>query len=136
MEEDEMEQEVSLEENSQETEQTLSVTEVKPIETPGPMKIVKDYVQKGNILIFLKNIYIHDLLIKFIYYFSAYALKGTNTEKPTQICPRCNQAIPVDEMDDHVRIELLDPRWKEQKMAAEAKKKESNLLREGIYNTI
>jgi splicing factor 3A subunit 1 len=50
------------------------------------------------------------------------------------ICPRCNQAIPVDEMEEHMRIELLDPKWKEQKEAADAKKKESNLLREGILN--
>ncbi|CAG8437108.1 4206_t:CDS:2 [Diversispora eburnea] len=80
--------------------------EIKPPDTSAPMKIVKDYTPK------------------------AYAPK-TNTEKPTLICPRCKQAIPVDEMDDHVRIELLDPKWKEQKMAAEAKKKESNLLQEG-----
>jgi splicing factor 3A subunit 1 len=36
-------------------------------------------------------------------------------------------------MDDHVRIELLDPKWREQKLAAELKKKESNLLQEGLY---
>ncbi|CAJ0761193.1 15330_t:CDS:2, partial [Entrophospora sp. SA101] len=35
-----------------------------------------------------------------------YALKNSTTEKPTQICPRCNQAIPVDEMDDHVRTDV------------------------------
>jgi splicing factor 3A subunit 1 len=40
-------------------------------------------------------------------------------------------AIPISEMDEHVRIELLDPRWKEQKQAAEAKNRESNLLMEG-----
>lgn len=37
-------------------------------------------------------------------------------------------------MDDHVRIELLDPKWREQKLAAELKKKESNLLQEGFYH--
>lgn len=51
--------------------------------------------------------------------------------EPTQICPRCGEAIPVSEMDEHMRIELLDPKWKEQKLAAEAKKKDSNLLQEG-----
>ncbi|RKP36342.1 Pre-mRNA splicing factor PRP21 like protein-domain-containing protein [Dimargaris cristalligena] len=49
----------------------------------------------------------------------------------TQICPRCHQAIPVSEMDEHVRIELLDPKWKEQKEAALAKQKESNLVTTG-----
>lgn len=53
------------------------------------------------------------------------------TQEPTQICPRCGEPIPVSEMDEHMRIELLDPKWKEQKLAAEAKKKDSNLLQEG-----
>ena len=39
-------------------------------------------------------------------------------------------------MEEHMRIELLDPKWKEQKEAADAKKKESNLLREGEYYEI
>jgi len=97
--EDEMEQDASIEEDSQEIDQPTLITEIKPIEAPGPMKIIKDYVPK------------------------AYALKNNNTEKPTQICPRCNQAIPVDEMDDHVRIELLDPKWKEQKNGCRSQKK-------------
>ncbi|CAG8577356.1 11123_t:CDS:10 [Acaulospora morrowiae] len=94
------------EDEEQDHDNILAVTEIKPPDASAPMKIVKDYTPK------------------------AYAPKVT-TEKPTVICPRCKQAIPVDEMDDHVRIELLDPKWKEQKMAAEAKKKESNLLQEG-----
>ncbi|KAL0097763.1 Pre-mRNA splicing factor PRP21 like protein-domain-containing protein [Phycomyces blakesleeanus] len=49
----------------------------------------------------------------------------------TQLCPRCGEAIPISEMDEHVRIELLDPKWKEQKLAMEAKTKDSNLLQEG-----
>jgi splicing factor 3A subunit 1 len=56
---------------------------------------------------------------------------GPQVNEPTQICPRCQQAIPVSEMDEHVRIELLDPRWKEQKQAAEAKLRGSNLTSEG-----
>ncbi|KAI7905215.1 Pre-mRNA splicing factor PRP21 like protein-domain-containing protein [Cokeromyces recurvatus] len=57
--------------------------------------------------------------------------KTTKTTVPTEICPRCGEAIPVDEMAEHMRIELLDPKWKEQKMAMEAKQRESNLLQEG-----
>jgi splicing factor 3A subunit 1 len=53
------------------------------------------------------------------------------TTEATQICPRCGEAIPVSEMDEHMRIELLDSKWKEQKMASEAKNKDSNLLQEG-----
>ncbi|CAG8515671.1 15072_t:CDS:10 [Acaulospora colombiana] len=105
MEEEDDDQDAA-EDEDQDHDATLIVTEIKPPDASAPMKIVKDYTPK------------------------AYAPK-TITEKPTLICPRCKQAIPVDEMDDHVRIELLDPKWKEQKMAAEAKKKESNLLQEG-----
>jgi len=83
-----------------------AIMEIKPPDTSAPMKIVKDYTPK------------------------AYALKSA-VDRPTVICPRCKQVIPVDEMDDHVRIELLDPKWREQKLAAELKKKESNLLQEG-----
>lgn len=49
----------------------------------------------------------------------------------SQICPRCGESIPVSEMDEHMRIELLDPKWKEQKLAQEAKLRDSNLLQEG-----
>lgn len=49
----------------------------------------------------------------------------------TALCPRCGEAIPIAEMDEHMRIELLDPKWKDQKMAMEAKQRDSNLLQEG-----
>lgn len=39
----------------------------------------------------------------------------------TQLCPRCNQAIPVTEMANHVKIELLDPKWREQRAKASEK---------------
>ncbi|EXX78090.1 hypothetical protein RirG_018150 [Rhizophagus irregularis DAOM 197198w] len=101
-----MEEDEEGENGDQEQESTPVVVEIKPPDTSAPMKIVKDYTPK------------------------AYAPKST-VDRPTVICPRCKQVIPVDEMDDHVRIELLDPKWREQKLAAELKKKESNLLQEG-----
>jgi hypothetical protein len=33
----------------------------------------------------------------------------------TQLCPRCGMQVPLSEMAEHMRIELLDPRWREQK---------------------
>ena len=30
-------------------------------------------------------------------------------------CPNCGQSIPENELSEHMRIELLDPKWKEQK---------------------
>ncbi|CAG8539354.1 6803_t:CDS:2 [Paraglomus brasilianum] len=89
-----------------ELEAEPAVMEIKPPDATAPIKIRKDYVPK------------------------VHAPKTSGT-RPLGICPRCNQAIPVDEMEEHMRIELLDPKWKEQKEAADAKKKESNLLREG-----
>ncbi|QUC21674.1 uncharacterized protein UV8b_05917 [Ustilaginoidea virens] len=40
---------------------------------------------------------------------------------PTALCPNCKQQIPINELEAHMRIELLDPRWKEQKAAAESR---------------
>jgi splicing factor 3A subunit 1 len=45
----------------------------------------------------------------------------------TQICPNCGEAIPVNELEEHMRIELLDPKWKEQKALAEKRQMATNL---------
>jgi splicing factor 3A subunit 1 len=42
-------------------------------------------------------------------------------------CPRCNQPIPADELDEHMRIELLDPMWKEQKAKSDLRSSTTNL---------
>jgi splicing factor 3A subunit 1 len=60
-----------------------------------------------------------------------YGTTPSKTAVATERCPRCGEAIPVAEMAEHMRIELLDPKWKEQKMAMEAKQRDSNLLQEG-----
>ncbi|KAJ5555564.1 hypothetical protein N7535_007999 [Penicillium sp. DV-2018c] len=43
------------------------------------------------------------------------------------ICPYCNQKVPSAELDEHIRIELLDPRWKEQRAKAESRSATTNL---------
>jgi splicing factor 3A subunit 1 len=48
--------------------------------------------------------------------------------EPTQICPRCGIAVKVSEMEEHVRIELLDPKWRQQKAVYESRLKGSNLV--------
>ncbi|RUS25187.1 splicing factor 3A subunit 1-like protein [Jimgerdemannia flammicorona] len=102
---DEMDiEEVDMDEDDEPEEQ--QPIEIRPPDTSAPMKIRKDYVSKVG-------------------------PKRAGGEEPTQLCPRCGQPIPVSEMAEHMRIELLDPKWKEQKMAADAKKKDSNLLQEG-----
>ncbi|KAL6249662.1 SF3a splicing factor complex subunit [Rhinocladiella similis] len=45
----------------------------------------------------------------------------------TALCPNCGQQIPVAELDAHLRIELLDPRWKEQQSKAAARFSTTNL---------
>ncbi|KAI4226988.1 MAG: hypothetical protein L6R36_002734 [Xanthoria steineri] len=43
------------------------------------------------------------------------------------MCPNCNQQIPYDELEQHMRIELLDPRWKEQRLKSELRQSTTNL---------
>lgn len=42
-------------------------------------------------------------------------------KEPTQKCTVCGKLIPVSEIENHVRVELLDPKWREQRLAARAK---------------
>lgn len=46
-------------------------------------------------------------------------------------CSICGQSIAVDELDEHMRIELLDPRWKEQRDALELRKSQASELQRG-----
>lgn len=43
------------------------------------------------------------------------------------LCQICKQQIPANELEEHMRIELLDPRWKEQKAKAESRYSGANL---------
>lgn len=45
----------------------------------------------------------------------------------TLICPNCKQPVPVAELDAHMKIELLDPRWREQRAKAESRYATTNL---------
>ncbi|KAL8968817.1 MAG: hypothetical protein Q9183_002292 [Haloplaca sp. 2 TL-2023] len=46
---------------------------------------------------------------------------------PMAMCPNCNQQIPYDELEQHMRIELLDPRWKEQRLKSLDRHSTTNL---------
>ena len=96
-----------MEESENEEEEQPQQQQVKVPDTGAPFKIRTDY--KPKVL----------------------GAVQPKAQEATQICPRCGERIPMSEMDEHMRIELLDPKWKEQKLAAEAKKKDSNLLQEG-----
>lgn len=47
-----------------------------------------------------------------------------------QKCPRCGEMFRSDEIDEHMRIELLDPKWKLQKEKEQQKRSSTNLSTE------
>ena len=53
--------------------------------------------------------------------------RTAQSRSATAICPNCGQQIPVAELDAHLRIELLDPRWKEQQSKAASRFSTTNL---------
>ncbi|KZF20514.1 Surp module [Xylona heveae TC161] len=52
------------------------------------------------------------------------------------LCPNCKQQIPYDELEQHMRIELLDPRWKEQRDKAESRFAATNLSTSDVANNL
>ncbi|PJF19439.1 hypothetical protein PSACC_00716, partial [Paramicrosporidium saccamoebae] len=57
--------------------------------------------------------------------------KATSSTEATEVCPLCNQSVPQSQIAEHMRIEALDPKWKEQKDRHIAKHKESNYVLSG-----
>jgi splicing factor 3A subunit 1 len=49
----------------------------------------------------------------------------------TQKCPNCGQLIPINELSEHMRIELLDPRWKEQARDLTLRRAQQQQLQQG-----
>lgn len=49
----------------------------------------------------------------------------------TAKCPYCGQSIPENELSEHIRIELLDPKWKEQKRQLDARRAQHAQLQQG-----
>ncbi|CEJ91454.1 hypothetical protein VHEMI07164 [[Torrubiella] hemipterigena] len=56
--------------------------------------------------------------------------------KAMTVCRNCNQQIPVDEIEEHMRIELLDPRWKEQKSRADARYASTTVSTADVANNL
>ncbi|KAG5514020.1 hypothetical protein PMAC_000642 [Pneumocystis sp. 'macacae'] len=65
-----------------------------------------------------------------------YVPKALNKSENMLICPQCNLPIPSNELEEHMRIEMLDPKWKEQKAKAESKSASSNLYQEGAASNL
>lgn len=100
-------EDVDMEDSNNEPRSRPTSTLPKIPDTNAPIKIRTDYKPK------------------------LYGTQPTKGPTATALCPRCGEAIPIAELDEHMRIELLDPKWKDQKMAMEAKQRDSNLLQEG-----
>lgn len=54
-----------------------------------------------------------------------------NAKVAMTTCSVCGQQIPVDELQEHMRIELLDPKWKSQRDVLEARKAQASELQRG-----
>ncbi|QIW98366.1 hypothetical protein AMS68_003884 [Peltaster fructicola] len=52
------------------------------------------------------------------------------------LCPNCKQSIPTAEMAEHIRIELLDPRWREQSKIAQQRASTTNLSTADVANNL
>ncbi|KAI1263352.1 Pre-mRNA splicing factor PRP21 like protein-domain-containing protein [Xylariaceae sp. FL1019] len=52
------------------------------------------------------------------------------------LCPNCKEQIPMNELEAHMRIELLDPQWKEQKAKAESRYATTNLSDSDVANNL
>ncbi|KAM0572120.1 hypothetical protein ACHAO2_007817 [Verticillium nonalfalfae] len=76
----------------------------------GPMKIKENYVPR--------------------------AMQRAAQAGPLALCPNCKQQIPLDELAAHMRIELLDPRWKDQKAKADARYATTNLSTADVANNL
>ncbi|KAI9506438.1 Pre-mRNA splicing factor PRP21 like protein-domain-containing protein [Coemansia spiralis] len=72
----------------------------------GPMKIRKNYVPSLR--------------------------RGPQAAEVMLQCQLCEREIPASEFEEHIRVELIDPKWKEQKLVYERKIRDTNLVQEGI----
>ena len=54
----------------------------------------------------------------------------------TSICPNCHQAIPNDEMAQHLKIEMLHPEWRDQYKIAQQRSATTNLSTAVVASTL
>ncbi|PFH52369.1 hypothetical protein AMATHDRAFT_46246 [Amanita thiersii Skay4041] len=104
---EESDDEIQLEADARHQEERMKEiarAQALQVNTSGPMKIRTDYVPK---------------------------LGTKNSKATTTTCTICGQQIPVDELQEHMRIELLDPKWKEQRDVLEARKAQASELQRG-----
>ncbi|WWC70432.1 uncharacterized protein I206_104383 [Kwoniella pini CBS 10737] len=103
-EDDDEEEEVKLQRIKAEQEQARAREVQRAAMEQRGMKIKKDYVPKGI---------------------------QRGGQVATAKCPNCGQSIPENELSEHMRIELLDPKWKEQKRNLDMRRAQAQQLQQG-----
>ncbi|KAL4924913.1 putative pre-mRNA splicing factor [Aspergillus undulatus] len=85
-------------------EEAAPTTAARAASAPGqpPMRIRSDYVPRAQ-------------------------ARRQNAAAATALCPNCGQLIPEAELQQHMRIEMLDPRWREQQAKQQARTATTNL---------
>ncbi|KAK1810897.1 SF3a splicing factor complex subunit [Friedmanniomyces endolithicus] len=70
--------------------------------------------------------------------FASRAQKGKAGALPpnTSICPNCHQPIPNNEMERHMKIELLDPQWRDQNRINQHRSSTTNLSTQDVANNL
>jgi splicing factor 3A subunit 1 len=101
--EDESERKRKEDEEKRKEVERAKAVQASSLEAGAPMKIRTDYVPK----------------------------LGSKSKVALATCSICGQQIPVNELQEHMRIELLDPRWKSQRDALEARKAQASELQRG-----
>lgn len=48
---------------------------------------------------------------------------GATSAVGTQKCPKCQQEIPLSEWKEHMKLELMDPKWREEKLKRQEREK-------------
>ena len=54
----------------------------------------------------------------------------------TSLCPNCHQSIPNTEMEAHLRIEMLDPAWRDQNRIAQQRSSTTNLSTSDVASNL
>ncbi|KAK8201916.1 SF3a splicing factor complex subunit [Zalaria obscura] len=75
----------------------------------GPMRIRNDYVPRAQ---------------------------ARRQNVPMAICPNCRQQFPADQMQEHIRIEMLDPNWRTQAALAAQRASTTNLSTADVANNL
>ncbi|KAF1810131.1 Surp module [Eremomyces bilateralis CBS 781.70] len=76
---------------------------------PGTMKIRSDYVPRAQ---------------------------AKRQQQNGYLCPNCKQVIPAEEWENHMKIELLDPNWREQKALSDQRQSTTNLSTAEVANNL